>query len=80
MGKMRNIVIFETKKFIKSENELLGDEWQDNYFAPTDKKTVHVSEVKYILLDDNDMLRFLMYLLLERDKASDYRIKYLNKN
>ena len=75
---MRNVVIFETKKFIKSENELLGDEWKDNYFAPTDKGAVHVSEVKYILLNDNDMLRFLMYLLLERDSASEYRIRHLN--
>lgn len=79
MNKMRNIVIFETKKFIKSENELLGDEWKGNYFAPTDKKAVHVSEVDYVKLSDDDMLRFLMYLLLERDSAIEYRIRNLNK-
>jgi len=80
MSKMRNLIIFETKKFIESEDGLKGDEWKANYFAPTDKKAIHVSEVKYLELDDKDMLRFLMYLLLEREDAINYRLRnYLKR-
>lgn len=75
MSRMRNIVIIETKKFIENENELKGDEWKANCFASTGGKYIHVSEVKYMELKEDDMLRFLMYLLLERDRASNYRIK-----
>lgn len=75
MGKLRNLIIIEIKKIIESENELKGDEWKDNYFAPTDKKSLHVSDIDYLSLNDDDILRFLMYLLLERDRASEYRIK-----
>jgi hypothetical protein len=80
MSKMRNIVIVETKKFIESENNLLGVEWKANYFAPTDEKAIHVSEVKYTELEEDDMLRFLMYLLLERDGAIDSRIRNTNNS
>lgn len=78
MSKMRNIVIVEIKKFIENEDGLLGDEWKVNYFAGSYKKPIHVSEVDYIKLDDDNMLRFLMYLLLERDRASNYRIRNNN--
>ena len=76
MGRMRNIVIVEIKKFIENENGLTGDEWQHNYFQHKDGKTIHVSDVDYVNLDDKYILRFLMYLLLERDRASEYRITH----
>jgi len=76
---MRNSVLVEIKKFIKDENELKGDEWKSNYFQSADVKIVHVSEVDYMKLNDYDTLRFLMYLLLERDRASEYRLTHLNK-
>jgi len=79
MGKMRNSVIVEIKKFIENENGLLGDEWKDNHYQYDDGSTMHISKVDYMKLRDDDMLRFLMYLLLERDRASEYRIKHLNK-
>jgi len=77
MGKLRNLIIIEIKKFIENEKELKGEEWEDNYFAPTNKKSIHVSVVDYLSLNDEDLLRFLMYLLLERDRASEFRLKKL---
>ena len=77
---MRNSVIVEIKKFIKNDDGLKGDEWKANYFASTDGKSIHVSEVKYTELEEDDMLRFLMYLLLERDSAIEHRLRNLNKN
>ncbi len=74
MCKMKNLVIFEIKKFIEEENGLKGEEWKANYFAPTGEKAMHVSEIKYMELEENDMLRFLMYLLLEREDAINRRI------
>ena len=76
MKNLKNLIIIEIRKFIKDENELKGDEWKDNFFAPTNKVAVRVSKVDYMKLNNSDILRFLMYLLLERDSASDYRIKH----
>lgn len=80
MGKMRKLVIKEIKKFIENEDGLKGDEWKDNYFQCSDDKPnpIHISNVDYMELDDDNALRFLMYLLLERDRASEYRIKNNN--
>jgi len=75
MGKLRNLIIVEIKKFIENGNGLTGDEWKDNYFAPTDGKSIHVSEVDYLKLNDKDLLRYLMYLLLERDRAIESKIR-----
>lgn len=80
MANMRNVVIYEIKKFIKNEDGLVGDEWKDNYYQNDDGSVTHVSKVDYMKLRDDDTLRFLMYLLLERDRASEYRITHLNKD
>lgn len=73
---MQNIVIKEVRKIIDNQpNGLKGEEWEDNYFAPTNGKSVHVSEVDYVELSKQDLLRFLSYLLLESNDASERRIR-----
>lgn len=74
---MRGLVTNEVRQLIDKEQGLLGDEWKDIYFA-TSKETLHVSEINYQNLSAEDLLRFLIYLIMNWDGAIDRRIQTTN--
>ena len=74
---MRGHVINEVRTLIHKENGLNGKEWDNTFFAPTDCKGIHVSKIDYKNLSDEDLLRFLVYLVMEWDGAIQRRLKRL---
>lgn len=71
---MRKLVINNVKQFMEKEQGLLRKEWKDIYFA-CPKETIHVSEVKYHDLNDEDLLRFLVHLILNWEGGIDRRLR-----
>jgi hypothetical protein len=70
---MENIVKREIHKFINNENGLKGNEWKENYFSPIGKSSQHISIININELNQEDLLRFLMYLLLEKDCVQNHQ-------
>jgi len=71
---MRKHVEETVRLFKKSENCLYGKEWHNMYFeACGDTRLVRY--VIYQDLNDEDLLRFLLYLTKQQDQAIDKRIR-----
>ena len=71
---MRDLVENQIAHFKKTENQLEGEEWSNIYFTGN-KKTVLVKDVDYLGLNEVELLRFLLYLTKQQDRAIDSRIR-----
>ena len=71
---MREHVINEVRKLKEKENDFKGQEWKDIYFA-TDTQNLHISEINYEELNDEDLLRFLVFLIMGWDGAIERRLR-----
>lgn len=75
---MRGLVINEIRQLKKKENDFKGVEWKDVNFATT-KETLHISEINYQDLNDEDLIRFLVFLILNWNDAIERRISVTEK-
>lgn len=72
---MRDLVENKIEHFKKTENQLMGAEWDDIYFSVSSRDTKLVRDVDYEKLNEVHLLRFLLYLTKMQDSVIDKRIR-----
>ena len=59
---------------IKQEANFTTIHWQDIYFAPENKKALHVSEINILELSETDLVRFFEFIILNTNDISHKRV------